>query len=330
METTVIQPTDELQQRCKKMFQDGKLIHIYVGKWQMAVPLTATDLKLEAKDVSNLIKLGRKMLFDPQVLAKFTGIESKARTYLKNNSFRFPIAEAHFVPKKRLLKVVHKLTEFKVEYDKATAEFLNDYESLKAKVIEANPELKDILLPFYPPIEKVRTKFTFQFNMFEVSFPKKIDKIEYDQLVAEEEAKGELKSEMRQQYEAELAAQRQEAERRMNEFVTEAIKASRSQIVEVFEKIAIKIQNKELVTTRNINSIKSLVDTIRSLDFFNDSEVTKHLSEVEKLVSTTSNFKDNAPAIERLSLALGSVLGSVRNMSDVDTLTGEYFRKLEI
>lgn len=309
----------------EKLFQDGKLIHIHVGKWSMSCTLDQEDLEIK-ETLPKIIKLGRKMLIDPEVLSKFNSIEQQARNYLKKNSHRFQIADTRFVPKQNLVEVVKKLKEFKEAYYEAAEDFVTNYEQYKQNILTEFAEYASVLEPYYPRVESLRPRFYFYLNIFEVSFPKKINKLEYEDLVAREDAKQELKDELRDEYDAELEDQYEKAKQNMQEFVTESARASRNQIVGIFENISKKIKNGEVITAGSIKSVRRVIADFNALDFYDDVKVKEKLRMVTELVNNTADIKNDA-AMERLNIALEDALKTTQDMSDVDSLTGEYFRK---
>jgi hypothetical protein len=91
-----------------------------------------------------------------------------------------------------------------------------------------------------------------------------------------------------------------------------------------------KINKGEIVSTRNIASIRTITENFKALDFFNDAKVTSQLDSVLKLIEIDENFKDDKEAAERLGLALDNVINVARTISDIDSLSGEYFRQLDV
>ncbi len=315
--------TKELDQIYEKLFQSGKLFHIHVRKWSMSCQLKKSDIGIET-DLA-LLNLGTRLI-EAEQWAKFNSIEQKARNFLKRNSFTFPIAQTYFVPRQKIEEVLLKLREFKGEYYLEKDNFIANYETYKQQALDKYPKYAELLLPRYPTVDQLDGLFSFDLGICEVSFPKEIKELDYEEVLQRKEAKEELKS----LYNEELKEQHAMAKRRMEEFVSESVIALRQQVVDVFESISNRIANKEVVSERNIKSIRKLVEDFSALDFFDDKEVTTKLNAVMELTSGGHNFKDNESAIQSLSGALGEALTAAKGMSDVNKLTGEYFRKLSM
>jgi hypothetical protein len=260
------------------------------------------------------------------VRLKFGRIESQARRFLADNSHPFPITDAHFVPVKKLIPVINRLTQFKEEYDKATQEFLQNYGQYKKDMREKYPDNWASLEPYYPQVESLRQKFLFQVTCYEVAFPKNVKSLTmadiHAQNIAIEQAQEKYRAIMDEQYKHSV--------RQMEAFVKEAAVGLRGEIVKVFETIANKIRNKEVVSTTNLKTIKETIESFNGLDFLDDSKVKAHLAEVKKLVNSGADFRSDEEALERLNAAVTITLETAKNMTDIDEITGGYIRRLDV
>ena len=295
----------------------------------MSTSVQPEDLGLEKTAESKLpgfISLGKKTLFTDEVRLKFGRLESAARNFLHANSHKFPVADAHFVPQKALIKVFAALDKYKEEYTKVTNEFLNDYEINKQKMFDAFPQYKKILEPYYPPIDAIRSKFGFSVMAYEVAFPRNVKNVSMTEVLAQniaaEAASKKYDGQMKEQYEQHM--------KQMEEFVQASALAMRNKIVETFETIAEKIKGKEIVTSTNLKTLRNVIDSFDALDFLDDEKVRTQLAAVKKLVNSGSDFKDDADALQRLEAAVTSTLDTAKNMTDIDTITGGYIRRLDI
>ena len=297
----------------------------------MTYALSDKDLKLEkglktSEAIPGFASLGKKKLMPDEVRLKFKRLEANARSFLNQNSHKFPVADAHFVPQKKLPEVIVQLNKFKTEFDQATTEFIRDYEANKQKMLAAYPNHKDSLEPFYPPVAAIASKFNFSISVYEVAVPSALKEVDLLDIQAENLAVEELKK----KFQAQMQAQFQQSAAEMENFVKEATVALRGRVVETFQLIANKIANREVVTQTNIKSLRSIIEEFDGLDFFNDAEVKAKLAEVKALVKDGADYRNNGDAIAKLQDAVGSVLASAGKLSDVDTITGQYFRRLDL
>lgn len=316
-----------LNQRFQKLFQDGKLVDIQIGKWGMQHTVDEkNDLKLDLSKVPAFILPGKKKLIPDEIKNKFLQLEQKARNYLKTNSHKFPIAEAHFVPHKKMVEVVTSLLKMKDEYDKLSNEFFENYEKYKLQMFADFPDHRSSLEPFYPRLESLRPRFYFSINIYEVAVPTELKSL----TLADINTQNIAAEKMAEKYNEEMKQQRLQAQQRMQEFVVEAAKSLRGQVVELFTHIADKIKNKEVVSHANVKSLKTIISEFDALDFFDDTEVKKKLVEVKTLLKNGDSFKDNETAIQKLRTVVDDVLKVASNTSDIDQLTGQYFRRLDM
>lgn len=323
--------TISLDQRFKKLFQDGKLVQIHVSQWGMSYALRDTDLKLEkglktSEAIPGFASLGKKKLMPDEVRLTFKRLEANARSFLNLNSHKFPVADAHFVPQRKLPEVIVQLNKLKVAFDLATTEFIRDYAMNKQKMLDLYPAHVASLEPCYPTAAMVASKFSFSISVYEVAVPSELKEVNLVGIQAENLAIAEMKK----TYQAQMQTQFQESTAAMENFVKEATVALRGRVVETFQLIANKIANREVVTQTNIKSLRTIIEEFDELDFFDDVEVKTKLAEVKQIVNAGSDYRNNADAITKLQEVVGSVLATAGKMSDVDVITGQYFRKLDL
>lgn len=319
--------TVELNSRFNRLFRDGKLLQIHVSKWTMSSNLTEQDLPLaEGTVLPGFVKLGNKMIIDEKEFKKFVSVESTARSYLRMHAYQFPIAQAHFVPNRVLVAVLEKLEKFKVKYYSMVETFITNYEAHKTAMLAKYPDHHAVLLPCYPTTEFIRPKFGFHVVMFEVAFPKQMKEVD----LASVQAEATVKEEMQQKFEAAWQQQYTQSLQVVDKFLSEAVTSTRGRIVDVFETIARKIRGREVISATNLKTMSSIIDAFDGLDFLDDKTVKANLSTVRTLLTSGRDFKEDRDAITSLGEAVDDVLAVARDMSDVDAITGDYIRRIEV
>lgn len=306
-----VEVTEELNSRYSKLFTDGYLVNIHVSVWGMSANLSEEDLKIEK--VSKFIKLGKKMLIDPEHLNVFKNQESKSRRYLYKNSYDFPISDAHFVPKKRLADVLAQLEIFKQEFNTLVDLFLANYEIYKDAVLEHKDykDIADLLRPLYPDVGVLKKKFGFSISVFELAMPRAFESVN-----AEEMEK--LNTALRGQHERSLE--------QLEQFVEDSAVSLRAQLSIMCNTILKKIDTQELISKANLNTIKTEIDNFYSLNFLNDTTVAKAVGELETLVNENRNFKTDEENVKLLRTALINVLDKVSGSADIADLRTSYFK----
>ena len=323
----VVTPTSDLNSKFSRLFRDGKLLQLHISKWSMSVQLTAADLPLKVGElVPEYAKLGRKVLIDEKEMQKFTTIEGSARNYLRAHSHIFPIAQAHFVPNKSLVPVLEKLEEFRQQYAGRVDTFIANYETLKQARLDKFPNEREQLLPCYPRPETIRGSFGFAVGMFEVSFPKKMTQVGLASVQAEAGARERLQTKFEEEYQRQYA----HSMTQVDEFLKEAVTSTRGRIVEVFETIARKIQNREIVSATNLKTMRGIIESFDGLDFLDDQQVRARLDEVKAVIAVDHDFKSDQQALDALGNAVGAVLTVARDTTDLASLTGDYIRRIEV
>ena len=293
----------------------------------MATRLNADDLPLEeGARLPEFVELGNKRLIDDKEYKKFATVENAARAFLRANAYPFPIAQAHFVPNKTLVTVMEKLNEFRLKYLELVTAFVGAYERHKEDMLAKHPEHREVLLPCYPAVDHIRSKFDFHIGMFEVAFPRQMREIDLASVQAEAAARTELQRKFETEWQRQYAQSMQE----VDTFLKDAVVSMRGRVVDVFETIARKIKNREVVSATNLKTMSGIIDAFDGLDFMNDSHVKTRLEAVKGLISSGRDFKGDGDAIDALGNAVGAVLTVARETTDLDGLTNDYIRRIEV
>jgi hypothetical protein len=317
----MIENTEELKARVAlrvdKLFTDGMLMDLNIYKWPALCRLTAIDLKID-EPIPAFFKLGNKQLIKQQHISKFTSLENKARDYLDRKSFKFPIAQAHFVPMDLFDEVYKQLDTYKTDYYAAVGQFIANYETYKIEMVSEFPDYADALLAAYPSVEYIQNKFSFSFVPFKIALPEVVE-VDVSQLKAQEAAQILLQNQIAEEF-----------QQRCSSFVNEAVTSLRGKIIDTFTVIGEKIRNREVINKTNVMSMMQVMKTFEDLDFTNDNVINTRLQEVKDLLETTNSFKSNQEAVDALNIAVNSVLDAARSTTDIDTVTGNYLRNIAV
>jgi len=327
--------TETLQKYYDKVFQDGRLTLLHIGMWGMSYNLTEEDIKLD-KQLPETIKLGKKMLIKPAVYNKFKTFEQKARKYLYNNSFDFPLVnQAHFVPKTKYLEVFATLTEMKQEYNEMVAEFIEKYEEYKTEALDYYKEHQDTvsienLESYYPSVGAVKNKFHFDIVSFEIALPAEFKEVDLQEHIAREQVVAEVKKEALDSHKQEYKRQLDVHMSKIQDFVGEVTNTLRSKVIEHCTVALNKINKRELVSDANVKTLLKHIQDFREMNFVDDRAIEAELSKVEKMLDGDHNFAKDKDALGLLRQHLTSVVDQAKNLTDVANVSGEYFRKLEV
>lgn len=308
-----------------KLFQDGFLVSVHVSKWGMSTLLSKEDIDYD-KAVPAIFKLGKKMLIAPERLNEFIRIESRARRYLSWNSYDFPIGEAHFVPKKKILEVLSTLSKIREDFDKLKARFIENYDQYKEDTLTKYPDLAASLRPAYPEKDSLNSRFKFSISIYEIHMPQEFGEVDIQTIIDRDNAKQEVREAM----ELELSSYYKESMNKLEQFTENAARLLRSQIVTMCNDVSQKIKNNEVVTKLNIKDVRDGIAHFRKLNFTDDKVIEDELDKLEQVVSGNVDYKTDQEALVVLHNTLNEVIDSALNAADLSTIPTNYFRAIKI
>jgi len=341
--------TTQIDDRLMKIFMDGILVDVDVSCWTGARMLNPEDLGLEAKDVAEAYHLGKKMLVPDRVIAAFRKVENQARVLVMNNSFPFPFGSARFVPKKRFSDVLKKLKEYQEEYSRLIADLVTNYEKYREEMrpiyreaaetaflnqtptqqtfgidrdIEAEKRaFVDAFLAridsYYPPISSIAARFSLSWNVYNIAIPR-LDSSDGNQVVLDEEERQKLAQEC-----SDIT------HNKVNSFVDDVVKVLRAETVEVCTHVRDSIVSGKVINSRTIQSLRNFVDRFNGLNFVGDSQIESELTKLRtEFLDVHEDLAENEDLKGELKERLSGIVETANSISDVNSVTGQYRRKI--
>lgn len=210
------------------LFEEGVLMHLYVGKWTANKKLRQRDILVENVDPS-VIYLGHKKLLPREAQQRLTNIEGQARAYVDSHSLDFPIGKARYVYYRILPTIIRRLREFKSQWDVAVDGLIEGYPEFQRQQLEKldaqahalseselqkvdvrlrndramalnlwEEEQRRINRELYPNVDTLRSRYAFEWRLFRVSALEGVDQM--NQLDQETliEAQNALRADFRQ------------------------------------------------------------------------------------------------------------------------------------
>lgn len=333
----------------QKAFQDGSLVVVSIGKKSWATQLTPQDMGL--KEFPANWKAGRRLILPNDALKNIDTIEGQARRYLDSRSFNFGKAQTRvkyrFVHLAKLFDTIHTLENYREQFFGAVKALKGDYEKLKEQMALDYPDQWPALEKLYPNVDDIDRHYYFLIETVQMTFPtgfsamknyelKRMEEILHEAEVGKAANLEDLRrqtEEHRRNLERMEKEQRDEAQGRVEQFVEEAVKSLRSKVVETFQQITAKIQDKKAVIKTNVDSLREVIAHVRDMDFLNDTAFHRQLDDVRQLLDTTTEFKDNNAATEALNAALSSTIKFVNDTTEkaaADARKTYFGRKLAI
>jgi hypothetical protein len=294
---------------CRK----GVLISTSIRYWRGCKRLRPEDLGLDASKVSKrLIALGQKRLIPKDALSDFALIESRTHSMVEGASFPFLGGIARFIPNPNLGTTVDRLEKLRGEFMEATERFAEGYSPLRDKAmaewrdaayqLQGNAEhLIATIEQSFPPAGNITKRFSFEFQMFQISAPESI-RLEITNGVAEHEA---AESRLR------IA---NEASRRMqinlDSFIRESVASLRHETARLASDVLATIDGSEKgVHQRTLNRISTFIENFRSLNFAGDQNLENTLEQFrrELLNRSAEEYRNNPGAMANLTDGLNSL-----------------------
>lgn len=334
------------------IFRDGVLVDIDVSFWSGAKVLRPEDLGLRPQDVADAYKLGKKFLVPSEVIKAFRRVEGKARYIAEENSFRFPIGTARFVPKRRFSKVLEQLKTCRDEYNALVDKLIENYDKYRQEMIpvytqaaevaflnsspdthEFGPDYDrekekknfvetflDRINTFYPPAESLREKFSLSWDVYEIALPR-MREVSAEQVVMDEN--------MRESAEHEYHEQMHQ---KMDVFVTDVVKVLRQETIEICTHISENLKSGKIVQGRTMASLKDFVEKFSSLNFVGDKTVEEQLERLRHEildVYPVSKINDESELQAELSRRLIEIADVAAKTNDIDGISSQYRRRIQ-
>ena len=333
------------------IFKDGILVDVNVCFWSGAKMLTAQDLGLEEKNIAEAYKLGRKMLIPTDIIKKFRALESKARHIVEQNSFKFPMGSARFVPKRKFPRVLKALKGYQEEYNGLTDSLITNYDELRKKMIpvyrEAAKEaferqvsigvqtfsietqddektkfVRNFLYrikKFYPDPETLRARYSLSWDAYEISMPRL--KIADADKIADTQVKEDITNEV----------YKEQTHKKISAFMDEVVGTLRQKTIEICERVTSNIKNGKVIKGRTVQSLIDFADNFSEFNFVGDAKIENQLVSLKEFLNeypTPNAPEEEKDMKEELERRLNIVSELASNTTDVNSVTGEYHRKI--
>lgn len=318
----------------KILFDKGILMNLYIGRWAALRKLRPGDMLME-KINEDAYYLGHKKLLPKKAMEKLVTLEGKARTALAKRSLDFPVGGGRFVYYKTLDEVFTVLNDLKKQWDEEVEILIADYpvlreEQLKALDSQADNLAKEELKKaqdqkehevkwsqlqgwletqrkenreLYPPVEVLKTKFPFEWRVFNVSAPTGLEQM--SSLSAEQ-----------------LAAAQKKLQDDMQSWVKEAATLMHKALGEAAAQAKSLLEKNGKLHPKNLKPLFEAFESFKAIDFTGQSAFLKTVEEVKKKYGVEKDgsidYELTAGAInysDFMKAGLGELLGSMAKLA---------------
>lgn len=333
----------------QNLFKDGFLVDLDVSYWSGARKLREEDMGLT--DISEAYSLGKKHLIPAKVMHAFKLIESRTRALVDNSSFRFPIGNARFIPKRKFAKVNEELKAYQAKYLALVDDLVTNYQqyrdemrpiylkaaeeaftTLTSKIttflIDHDPitEKAAFIQQFmarievcYPPVESLRQKFAIDLAVYEVALPR-IREGDAEDIASNLDVQSKVQEDYRNQMHTKITA-----------FMDDVVSVLRQETIDICKHITKNIADGKVIKGTTIQSLTTFIEKFKDMNFVGDKSIEESLDSVRKDLldaHPTSAFSDNEELKVDLQRRLNLIADQASSMTDINSVTGEYRRKI--
>ena len=333
------------------IYRDGILLDLGISFWSCSKMLINDDFGMDKSKISVNYKLGKKLLIPEEIIREFRLIESRARRLVEENSFQFPIGNARFIPKKKFAKILDQLKIYQAEYNALTEKLIENYDKYRSEMIPIYRQAAEVaflnqaptgiqefsieahelektryveeflnrIASYYPPAESLRSRFSLTWDVYEIALPR-MRKGDAEDMVDHENKRQIADEEYRVQTHAKIGA-----------FIDDVVKTLRSETVELCNRVVSNITEGKVVKGRTLNSIRDFIDKFSELNFVGDVRIEEELAGLRKEfldTHTPEQITEEMDLQDELKRRLNTLAEAATNMTDINTVTGEYRRKI--
>lgn len=141
-------------------------LNLEITLWSARKKMMPEDFGGVELPPEDLASLGSKRIADPETLAIFGTLKSRAFNFLDRHGVRFMSGWA--IPEEKADMIIAKLIEIHDEFQKAKADYLRDYDSSLQEWIAKHRKWGDIIRNSIVSSDYVRNRMSFKWQLFKV------------------------------------------------------------------------------------------------------------------------------------------------------------------
>jgi ASC-1-like (ASCH) protein len=285
-------------------------IKLHRKVWMGTTQLFAEEVGLKEDEIPDNVKLGHKKLYPRVWLKGFNNIIAGAKYFLSNNSLPHIVENIRALPNKRLATVIEGLEEYQRQFTEHTEAFLAAYEAIQKEWQDKYPEQWEQNQKFYPPVEKLRKKFQFYWDVFRISG---ISANEVDP------------EDIQEAYRRGM----QRLDERVAEMAETGIALVRARVFDSFDTLANAIGSGKIVKPQTLASAKEAMEWFRDMNIYDDFQVEERLRDARQVIERleAGDLKDSDIA-GRVRAACDAVTSQLNEAVDINAAATNYRRKI--
>lgn len=155
--------------------QNGVLCLLKMGRWDARVKM---DKKLLPKSLpKEIVRARHDIIVDRQILKDLATVRRSAKGLLQRYSLPFPIDGVQWVNKSEIPFLDEEFEKFKEINNERLQILIDKIESMKREFKDKYPKFYEAVKHQYPSKEKLRKKFYFRWQFFQINVPEESTKI---------------------------------------------------------------------------------------------------------------------------------------------------------
>lgn len=241
-----------------KLFENGDIVKLHVGKWEGKKKFTHKDLKnlgMADELPDEVFMLGKKRLLQKSAFEAINLIEAKARRLIDDNSTESWVPGLRYMTSKMADSVIAELKDIEKEYMAEAEKFAKKYPTLRQQMLDAYPKYRKLLEPHYPSPERVQASFRFQVDRFQITIARRETSLLED-----------VKIEIQQ-----------DLEKKLDGFYTASVSGLRGKFIEELQGVQAKLTAGDKVHGKTIKKIQKMIDQAKGMEVVSDKEFFAHL-----------------------------------------------------
>lgn len=302
------------------LFLTGSIVDIELSMWRARTKIKASDLGIDdSPEVHKVLSLGNHRLFPAKAFEQLNLISGQAKRSLEHHSLNFAmIRGARYVPNSGIDELLGKLRAYKKEFLQEVEVFMQNYEKTKEEMLPViekalkdaarTPEIAETAFhrvqAEYPSVEEIRSKFAIRWSVYAIQSPKSS--------AAKEAALEETDS--------------------IKSVVRGMIEQLRGEVTEKLKVLTDLIGKGGKVPKQSIDSARSLINRIDSLNVMGDRVLTDQVRALGRFLDGLESEED----LGTVAIGIGEIQRTLESSIEEavkeaeERLTGVGKRKLDI
>lgn len=326
---------EELARAQEVLFNQGILMHLFVGKWSANKKLRQRDILAEGLN-PELIYLGHKKLMPKEAQQRLQQIEGRARSFLDAHALDFPIGKAKYVYYRALPQVVERLRRYKLDWDQAVNDLVEGYPDFQVQQLArldaqnhalADQELTKVTNPtlrhekflelekweveqkrinrnLYPDVNTLKQRYAFEWRLFRVNA---MDGVEM----------------MSQLQQTELADAQRQIRADYSNWVRQASAELHRELGEACAQAQRILETNGRISARSLKPLFDAFETFQAVSFSEGSEFQRSIDRIRQLYAARgTDLQETAAAVNESPEELRRLLGTLSSLA-VDRVAEE-------